>query len=339
LNIPPTSNINCITSNNPEDGTSTGATVAISAAADTFFAGHETPPADKATALEPGAVKEEEMGKPEKGMEVKEESPTSFVAADDPIPLLIASPAPSKDLLCMEDDSEEEGTPSMTNEPALVQSATHKLEDKIQMAAPAEKRSFKPYIEVITSTEAEEIPSKAKQNTHTQNEASNQPDNDIEKGRGKKSVRFSHSNIIHLIESNNVSEQDDQGVDTQWAVPTNKSNSQAAKVDGLVIEDITDVPDRNPSVNEPTSESEDVFKLADVPLVSDETIQRVDAAMAGLKTKPVECLSAEEKVWQVAASGGSTVDEDAVSLDPQTKARVQERLQNANLLDNVSLKF
>ena len=308
-----------------------------------FITDKESLPTDQAM-----AVDSEETDKAKKG--IKKEPPTSFVAAIEPIPLLLTSPAPPEDFLCMENDSDEDEETSMSNEPALMEFTTNKIQDKVQEGAPAEKsRSFKPLIEVITSEEVVEgiQNNDVRQKAHLQEEASPPGEElEIEKGKGMKSVRFSHCNTIHVIESSNSSELDDQGIGTQWAVPTSKSNPQAAFGDSLVIEDITDVPDKTALVHEP-SPSEDAaiedpfqdFKLSEVPLVSEETIQRVDAAMAELKAKPVESLSAEEKVWQLAASGGSTLDEDAVSLDPQTKARVKERLQKANVLDCVSLKF
>ncbi len=82
------------------------------------------------------------------------------------------------------------------------------------------------------------------------------------------------------------------------------------------------------------------IRLADIPLIKDESeILEVDAVLKRLKTKPPSDWTPEEKVWYLAAKGGSSIESDQLELDSQTKSRVKERLSKAGVLDKVSLSF
>jgi hypothetical protein len=99
--------------------------------------------------------------------------------------------------------------------------------------------------------------------------------------------------------------------------------------EGLLIEEIDD---------------DDDFNVGRLPLTADEkeTIAQTDAALRSIKNRPISELSEEERVWQVAASAGSTSLEggaEGAELDDETKARLRERLTKHGLLDKTSLKF
>ena len=83
------------------------------------------------------------------------------------------------------------------------------------------------------------------------------------------------------------------------------------------------------------------FDFSDIPLVDDETLQRVDSALDSIRGKADAELTDEEKVWKLAARGGSSLEQERmdVVLDPDTKSRLQHTLGEAGLLDKVSLKF
>jgi hypothetical protein len=85
--------------------------------------------------------------------------------------------------------------------------------------------------------------------------------------------------------------------------------------------------------------SEPEFKLSDVPLVDAHVVQEVDDALRSIEGKPDADLTQEERVWRLAASGGSTLEEQAIDLDAQTKARLRHTLKEAGATDKVSLKF
>ncbi len=271
--------------------------------------------------------------------ETEEKKPAENKEVEEVIPLVIPAQALTDTLLSIEDNEnelEEENLAFFGSrvEPFIIESSTVSQKETIirQSEEPETKESkpFKPLIEVISSQDDERT---------QQAETTCDKKDDTEKA--KKTVRFSSSDTVHHIDRQTREELFTDS--TCWAVPSTKQDQQAAVGESLVIEDITATADNkktafiegHSSNAEPTEE----FKLSDVPLVSEDTIQRVDAALGGLQGKPANSLSAEERVWQLAASGGSTLDEDAVTLDPQTKARVKEGLQNANLLDKVSLKF
>ena len=87
---------------------------------------------------------------------------------------------------------------------------------------------------------------------------------------------------------------------------------------------------------------EDDFNIGQLPLTPAEqsAIAETDAVMERIKDRPVSELSNEERVWLLAASVGSTVEEGkGVELDENTKERVRERLDKCGLIDKTSLKF
>lgn len=81
------------------------------------------------------------------------------------------------------------------------------------------------------------------------------------------------------------------------------------------------------------------YKFSDVPLVDQETLQQVDTALQSIRGKADAELTEEEKVWRLAACGGSSLQEDRQDLDPETSSKLKQTLKQAGLLDKVSLKF
>ena len=68
-------------------------------------------------------------------------------------------------------------------------------------------------------------------------------------------------------------------------------------------------------------------------------IEEVDSDEETRSSKPESQQTVDDKVWQLAAKAGSTLDSDRVELDHQTREKLHKRLDNAGLLDKVSLAF
>ena len=69
-------------------------------------------------------------------------------------------------------------------------------------------------------------------------------------------------------------------------------------------------------------------------------IQAVTAAIDHCSSKPESMSSREEKIWRLAEKAGSTLPEDRIELDTDTKLEVKDRLKMAaGLIDKVSLAF
>ena len=125
----------------------------------------------------------------------------------------------------------------------------------------------------------------------------------------------------------------------QWAVNASTANKteplktkpgSKMESEGLLIEEIDD--------------DDDDFNVGRLPLTADEkaVIAQTDAALQGIKNRPISELSEEERVWHLAASAGSTSLEggaEGAELDEETKVRVRERLSKHGLIDKTSLKF
>lgn len=310
--------------------------------------------ADNGTLIGHGKVLPSSSGEDKTTMPSQENTLESSRAAEESIPWLVPSQSPANSMLYIGGDEEEfEGADSSASaaEPLIIESSTSHSQRQAATAV-ATKKPFKPLIEVIASAEEEEEEAmEIKKNTrsiaNSEPSKSGEKDGKDSKRNSRKTVRFSSLDIVHHIDSN-LGDDGDSAIGqsgTQWAVLTNRQQQQAAAAaqDGTVVEDIIDTDAdtsvENVSFNAKHEESSQDFKLSEVPLVSEETICRVDTALGALEGKPSDSLSAEEKVWKLAASGGSTLEEDAVTLDPQTSARLKEGLQKVNLLDKVSLKF
>ena len=69
-------------------------------------------------------------------------------------------------------------------------------------------------------------------------------------------------------------------------------------------------------------------------------IQAVTVAIDHCSSKPESMLSREETIWQLAEKTGSTLPEDCIALDTDTKVGVKDRLKMAaGLIDKVFLAF
>ncbi|KAL5479863.1 hypothetical protein EMCRGX_G023454 [Ephydatia muelleri] len=72
-----------------------------------------------------------------------------------------------------------------------------------------------------------------------------------------------------------------------------------------------------------------------------ESNQAVTAAIDHCSSKPESMSSREEKIWRLAEKAGSTLPEDHIELDTDTKLEVKDRRLKmaAGLIDKVSLAF
>ncbi len=68
-------------------------------------------------------------------------------------------------------------------------------------------------------------------------------------------------------------------------------------------------------------------------------IEEVDSEEETDSSKSGGQQTVEDKVWQLASKAGSTLESDRVELDHQTKEKLHKRLDDAGLLDKVSLAF
>ena len=133
----------------------------------------------------------------------------------------------------------------------------------------------------------------------------------------------------------------------EWVAPTEKSKQVQSGVttgshntsaveqqhgSGLVIEEVGSDDEGSSMADEPG------IQLSGVPAVKDLLeVRRTESALESLRSKPESQLTAEDKIWQLAAKGGSTLESDRVELDPQTRERLHERLGDAGLQDKVAI--
>ena len=121
-----------------------------------------------------------------------------------------------------------------------------------------------------------------------------------------------------------------------WAVPAPRTliteldqGGQAYDSEPIVVEEIEETP-----ANE---ERPEVLCCHDD--IDDMCIQTATAAINNCSSKPESMLSREENIWRLAEKAGSTLPEDRIELDTDTKLRVKDRLKTAGLIDKVSLAF
>ena len=133
--------------------------------------------------------------------------------------------------------------------------------------------------------------------------------------------------------------------DDRWA--TNVVSSKECEVRGhskLLIEELED--DVHMS-SEFTNEEKSLIEEAPARYDSaeeatahyDRGIAQAEEALQRIQSKPANELSREDKVWQLAAQGGSTLEDERVELDRDTKERLKIRLQEAGMMDKVTLHF
>lgn len=120
----------------------------------------------------------------------------------------------------------------------------------------------------------------------------------------------------------------DNGDGSVWATTANTSSqptNTAAKHEPLLIEEIEDDP---PGLQQ-----------FDKTQANHDTVVEASEALSRVQATPTSQLSLEEKMWQLAAVGGSTIEDDEVQLDQETKRKLRARLNEAGNLDKVSLQF
>ena len=84
------------------------------------------------------------------------------------------------------------------------------------------------------------------------------------------------------------------------------------------------------------------FNIGHLPLTAEEqeAIAKANAVLEKIQNRPISELNQEERVWQLAASAGSTsLEGGGADLDDETKTRLRERLTKSGLVDKTSLKF
>ena len=278
---------------------------------------------------------------------------------DDAMPLIVPAQIPSNSaLLCMADEDEdvkEEAfltplLPSSASISSLSSNHTCELDGSVKTGANSlmeESKPFQPLIEIMSSAEAEEEGKKVSEDSVSTNMLPPQT-------RKCRALGFKLSDPVQLADDKQDEERwVTRGTSTsdnhqKWAVSVTQSELQTSiiesskvEVDRLVIDDLQQ---EKLTLSLPVSlpvpkEQEQDFKLSDVPILSKDTVRRVDTILSNLKGKAEGEMTREEKVWKLAASGGSTLQEEAVTIDVQTMERVKKSLKEVGRLDQVSLKF
>lgn len=273
-----------------------------------------------------------------------EEAILGGVVEPDAIPLLVPEPVCESDmLLYLEEEEEEEG--EISEQPFLIEvSSTQSSKPLIQEVSVMENSTAKEVSAAVPSAESE--PS---------TETPFRPVIEV-------IASSSDPQLLHSETTSAEMRDTDTGVaGEQWAITVSEEKGRSSEDENgetMVVEEIEDIELVKP---EPFTKSHDddmpgplasetqvcpvgelsEFNFADVPLVDPDTIQQVDAALEGIRGKCEAELTQEEKVWKLAACGGSSLDQERedVGLDPETKSRLKHTLQQAGVLDKVSLKF
>ena len=288
---------------------------------------------------------EDEMSEEEE----KEESSSLSIGSTDDRPLL-----------------SEVSSSSTSDHKSLIQEM--KSVEKPALEKPT-REGFRPLIQVVASSQIEEddrnegdfssAPLLTSLSSHPDKGLSSimKKSGDKSNSRNTKSVSFSGSNSTVLLEREvDVTNDEAEEGTGLWATRVKTPASQPEGKETLYksCEEVEDLeldfmitPSKELQHSQPPKlkelKVEEVspsdFKLSDVPIVDAEVLQKVDDMLGAIEGKPESQLTQEEKVWRLAASGGSTQDSDTVALDPETKARLQHTLKESGMLDKVSLKF
>ena len=152
--------------------------------------------------------------------------------------------------------------------------------------------------------------------------------------------------ITELAEADRVSEDVKNG--GEWAVAVSpdrvesrkQQQQQQQQVDIEDLEEEDDVGTLQPTTCTTTGPSYVFEKLSDVPAVRDPgEIEAADRALETLANKPPHQLSTAERVWELAARGGSTREDESVSLDRESQDKIRETLRKNKLTDKTTLAF
>lgn len=127
---------------------------------------------------------------------------------------------------------------------------------------------------------------------------------------------------------------DDLRLGGEWAVtsPKEKADWASESKNDILLEDLEDTS---------TDDHECFFeKLSDIPAVRDQQeIEAADRALEALAHKSPHKLTAADRIWELAARGGSTQPGETVALDSESKERVKETLRKNKLTDKTTLAF
>ena len=204
---------------------------------------------------------------------------------------------------------------------------------------------FKPLIEVVSSNQKSSSEEHSQPFTSPSPTPVQPPQSTMSRGTTKKSFISPPRDGSKLAWSSNKTpaaapESSELESGGQWAVNASITRPESERFKtkpesrmesgGLLIEEIDD--------------DDDDFNVGHLPLTVDEqaAIAQTDAALQRIRNRPISELNEEERVWQLAASAGSTSLEggaEGAELDEETKARLRERLSKHGLIDKTSLKF
>lgn len=129
-------------------------------------------------------------------------------------------------------------------------------------------------------------------------------------------------------------------VSEEWAVtsPKDQVNKSEKNRQHLKVEDLEELEADISTEN--THPHYFYEKLSDVPAVRDQReIEAADRALEILAHKPPHQLTAADRVWELAARGGSTQDSERLTLDRESKEKVKETLCKNKLTDKTTLAF
>ena len=163
----------------------------------------------------------------------------------------------------------------------------------------------------------------------------------VDAGRGKDLITELDAGVMkgtqeccHHGESDKSSE-----IRAEWAIKLPKEKENRGRASEILrqhieVEDLEEEPAT--TTDDPTPKY--FFdKLSDVPAVRDP--REIEAADRALETLGRHELTTADRVWELAARGGSTQAGDSVPLDHETKRRVAETLRKKKLTDKTTLAF
>lgn len=138
-------------------------------------------------------------------------------------------------------------------------------------------------------------------------------------------------------------DDDDQGQSRGWAIMSPKEKpDQANEIKNDVILEDLEGTQLGASTGHDCQTSDCYLfeKLSDVPAVRDrKEIEAADRALEALSHKPPHQLTATERIWELAARGGSTQPSERVELDYESREKVKETLRKNKLTDKTTLAF
>lgn len=107
------------------------------------------------------------------------------------------------------------------------------------------------------------------------------------------------------------------------------------KDEPIVVEDLETL-----EMDAVTANGQHEHYVFDVPAVRNhQEIEAADRALEKLANKPPGQLSKADRVWELAARGGSTLASENVSLDQESKQKLKKTIRKKKLTDKTTLAF